>query len=166
MKPCLTALDLMVIADTLNSSFKVMNLPDHPIFGTSEEARRITRERVLQLMEVMEMPVADSEVAAIATIEDTLYVADANGDAKAGTIFLKEKLWPAYLRADTNRRPLVIDLNGAHGYASSFLEAAFGGFGKTVSNDRWKETLCFICDDEPSLIEEVLGHIEGEKEES
>lgn len=69
----------------------------------------------------------------------------------------REKFLEPEFKKDSNE-PLLIDLDGAEGYATSFLEEAFGGlariFGKSACN-----RLHFKSDEEPNLIEEIKGYI-------
>ena len=45
----------------------------------------------------------------------------------SGEQFLEEVLLPQFEEAVRTNQKLVVDLDGAEGYATSFLEAAFGG---------------------------------------
>ena len=58
---------------------------------------------------------------------------------------------------------LVIILDGGFGYAPSFLEEAFGGLAREFGVKEVLDTLEFISDDEPSLISEIKGYIQGKK---
>jgi hypothetical protein len=50
----------------------------------------------------------------------------AEGD-NSGEAFLRSHLYPKFVEAVKNRVQLVVNLDGTAGYATSFLEAAFGG---------------------------------------
>lgn len=56
-------------------------------------------------------------------------------------------------------RSLVVDLDGAAGYATSFLEAAFGGLARENDPQTVLKTLEFKSQEEPDLIEEIQGYI-------
>lgn len=78
----------------------------------------------------------------------------------SGDQFLEEKLEPAFLLARDSGQPLVVDLDGVVGYATSFLEAAFGGLARIYEPRDVLQTLQLICKDEPSLVDEVKHYIE------
>lgn len=76
----------------------------------------------------------------------------------SGTRFREELLVPA-LRQDGN---VVVNLDGAMGYGSSFLEEAFGGLVR-ITGFKPKELrarLSFISTDEPYLVDEIWQYIE------
>ena len=80
------------------------------------------------------------------------YLAD--GDAN-GQLFREEVLRPLL----TNHEVVVVELDDALGYGSSFLEAVFGGLVRTgFSRDLLLRKLNFITEDE-SLIEEITSYI-------
>lgn len=54
---------------------------------------------------------------------------------------------------------LHIDLDGGYGYAPSFLEEAFGGLARKYDPSLLLQTLSFKSDEEPYLIEDILGYI-------
>lgn len=76
----------------------------------------------------------------------------------SGEEFRQKILEPLFQNKDT-QYPITINLDGVIGYATSFLEEAFGGlarkYGKTIVNNR----LEFISNDEPLLIEEIRDYI-------
>jgi hypothetical protein len=78
----------------------------------------------------------------------------------SGEQFLEEQLKPAFIKARDSHQSLVVDFDGAVGYATSFLEAAFGGLARIYDPKDVLETLELICKDEPSLVEEVKHYIE------
>ena len=56
---------------------------------------------------------------------------------------------------------VIIDLDNTEGYGSSFLEEAFGGLVRIgFSADILKARLKFVSEEDPSLIDEILGYIE------
>lgn len=62
-----------------------------------------------------------------------------------------------------NNEKLTINLDGGYGYPTSFLEEAFGGLArkckKQYSESLILNTLHFISNDEPSLIDEIKQYI-------
>lgn len=75
----------------------------------------------------------------------------------SGTRFREEFLVPA-LR--TNEK-VVVNLDDAMGYGSSFLEEAFGGLVRVrgFSPNELKDRLSFISNEEPFLIDEIWQYI-------
>jgi hypothetical protein len=64
-----------------------------------------------------------------------------------------------YRQAVAQHARLVVDLDGAAGYATSFLEAAFGGLAREVGAQAALATLQFKSDDEPDLVAEIEQYI-------
>jgi hypothetical protein len=54
---------------------------------------------------------------------------------------------------------IIIILDGAYGYATSFLEEAFGGLARKYGKDKVNSRLEFISKEEPLLIEEIQSYI-------
>jgi hypothetical protein len=53
-----------------------------------------------------------------------------------------------------------IDLDGAAGYAGSFLDEAFGRLGHEFGLDECKKRLEFVTNEEPYLRDDIFGSIE------
>jgi hypothetical protein len=77
----------------------------------------------------------------------------------SGQQFLEDHLRPHFEAAIKSGDELLIDFDGAEGYATSFLEAAFGGLARDYDSDKVLKVLRFKCEDEPSLIKEVESYI-------
>lgn len=77
----------------------------------------------------------------------------------SGERFLKEHLEPGFLSAQATSQILLVDLDGAEGYATSFLEAAFGGLARKYSAAAMLKTLQFKSDEEPYLIDEIQDYV-------
>ena len=77
----------------------------------------------------------------------------------SGEQFLDEVLAPKFEQARRERVTLTVDLDGTEGYATSFLEAAFGELARRYSPREVLETVRFKSDDEPYLIDEVRRYI-------
>jgi hypothetical protein len=79
----------------------------------------------------------------------------------SGEQFLEELLEPRFLTARETHQSLVVDLDGTIGYATSFLEAAFGGLARKYEPFDVLDGLALSCKDEPSLVEEVREYIKN-----
>jgi hypothetical protein len=77
----------------------------------------------------------------------------------SGDQFREEVLEPAFIRARESDQTLIVDLDGVVGYATSFLEAAFGGLARTYGPTEVLGRVQLTCNDEPSLVEEVTKYI-------
>lgn len=77
----------------------------------------------------------------------------------SGDAFLKRLLFPKFEEAVKRGEQLVVDLDGTAGYATSFLEAAFGGLARMKGASEVERVLDFRSEDEPFLIEEIKGYI-------
>lgn len=56
---------------------------------------------------------------------------------------------------------LKIILDGTDGYATSFLDEAFGRLAETFGVNLVKEKLSFVSEEEPYLLEEIKEYIEN-----
>jgi hypothetical protein len=77
----------------------------------------------------------------------------------SGEEFLETRLRPAYLNAVNEGGSLLVDLDGTEGYATSFLEATFGGLAREFDAADILRVLTFKSDDEPFLIQEIKEYI-------
>ena len=77
----------------------------------------------------------------------------------SGEAFLDDILRPAFLQAKEEGSTLTIDLDGAEGYATSFLESAFGGLAREFEADEILKVLRFKSNDEPLLVNEIKKYI-------
>lgn len=77
----------------------------------------------------------------------------------SGEEFLTELLKPAFEDALSNNKKILIDLDGTEGYATSFLESAFGGLAREFGSDSVLGHLEFKSNEEPYLIEEIRIYI-------
>jgi hypothetical protein len=80
----------------------------------------------------------------------------------SGEEFRDDYLIPAIKEHGSN---IDLNLDGAAGYGSSFLEEAFGGAVRLkVSPEILLEILKDVqCDDEPTLKEEIIGYVSDAK---
>lgn len=77
----------------------------------------------------------------------------------SGQEFLEKLLRPKYEEARKYGVPLLIDLDGTYGYATSFLESAFGGLARMYSPDEILKILEFKSIEEPYLVGEIQHYI-------
>lgn len=82
----------------------------------------------------------------------------AEGDY-SGEAFLEKCLEPKFLEARSRGVVLLVVLDGTEGYATSFLEAAFGGLARKFDPTEILKTLTFQSDDEPFLVDEIQEYI-------
>ncbi len=75
--------------------------------------------------------------------------------------FRDEHLYPKIKEAIDNDFVLLVDLDGAAGYGTSFLEEAFGGLIRVckLSYQDIMNHLSLKSDDDPSYIEEIYGYL-------
>ena len=85
------------------------------------------------------------------------YVADGSA---SGEVFCDKHLIPALKRAEV----VTVVLDGTEGYGSSFLEEAFGGLVRRLglAESEFSRRIKLISDDDPTLIEEILGYVREE----
>lgn len=84
----------------------------------------------------------------------------------SGEQFRAELLAPRFKEAVSAGTVLQVDLDGAFGYATSFLEEAFGGLARAHGIDTVLEVLSFKSDDEPYLIDDIRRYIREAKTET
>lgn len=81
----------------------------------------------------------------------------------SGEWFLFDILLPKFEVALKEKKKLLVDLDGTQGYATSFLEEAFGGLSRKYGVRDVINTLQFKSDDEPELCEEIVEYIKNAK---
>lgn len=77
----------------------------------------------------------------------------------SGQQFLEELLEPRFRKAIESGVKLVIDLDGTEGYATSFLESAFGGLARAFDPDLIARTLSFVSTDDRYVVDEILEYV-------
>ena len=77
----------------------------------------------------------------------------------SGEEFLTTTLEPLFKKAEDEEFSILVDLDGTEGYATSFLEEAFGGLARKYGADKVLEHLEFKSEDEPLLIDEIKLYI-------
>ena len=58
---------------------------------------------------------------------------------------------------------IEINLDGTEGYATSFLEEAFGGLARQYSPEEVLKKIKYISTEEPNLIDEIISYIKKVK---
>jgi hypothetical protein len=76
----------------------------------------------------------------------------------SGEDFRETLLRPKYEEARKNKSILVVDLDGSYGYASCFLEEAFGGLARELK-DNELDGLVTISNDQPDLVRQIMKYI-------
>jgi hypothetical protein len=79
----------------------------------------------------------------------------------SGEVFRTRLLLPRVKDAISNKSKLVVDLDGTAGYATSFLEEAFGGLVRRegIKAAELKEILEIKSEEEDYLIEDIWSYI-------
>jgi len=77
----------------------------------------------------------------------------------SGEDFLSRILEPAWRYAALKKTKLHVDLDETEGYATSFLEAAFGGLARKYGIDAVLNGIDFNSLEEPYLIDEIISYI-------
>jgi hypothetical protein len=77
----------------------------------------------------------------------------------SGEEFLAKLLRPRFLTALELGTRLQINLDGAAGYPSSFLEEAFGGLAREFGSAKVESHIEIVCNDEPYLAEQIQRYI-------
>ena len=74
----------------------------------------------------------------------------------------REKFLEPFFKTKKENSKLIIDLDGLSGYPSSFFEEAFGGIARIYSPQEVLDTIRFICNDNPIVIDEMISYINQE----
>ena len=77
----------------------------------------------------------------------------------SGEEFLEKILKPRFQKAVEENRKLFVDLDGTEGYATSFLEASFGGLARKYDIQLLLDAISFKSEDEPYLIDHAKEYI-------
>ena len=71
----------------------------------------------------------------------------------------REKILMPLFENDSDNRKILIDLDGAEGYPSSFLEEAFGGLARIVGPEKVKERIVFKSTEFDYMISKIYEFI-------
>ena len=78
----------------------------------------------------------------------------------SGQQFYEDILEPRYKSLNQEKgEKLEIDLDGTEGYATSFLDEAFGGLAREYGKEKVIKSLVFISYEEPYLIDEIKSYM-------
>jgi hypothetical protein len=81
----------------------------------------------------------------------------------SGELFYRDHLQPKFQEAVDKNMVLVVVLDGAKGYGTSFLEESFGGLARQYGAATVHKHLEIISEDEPYLADDIQTYIdEGE----
>lgn len=78
----------------------------------------------------------------------------------SGELFLRDFLQPRFQEALDHKTTLLVILDGARGYGTSFLEESFGGLSRRYGADTTRNHLEIISDDEPYLVDDIKTYID------
>ncbi len=79
----------------------------------------------------------------------------------SGELFRRNFLEP-FFKQDIENKRLTIILDGTAGYATSFLEEAFGGLARLYGKNVVLNKISFISNDDALLVDEIISYIKGE----
>jgi len=77
----------------------------------------------------------------------------------SGEAFRDQLLVPKYENCKKNNQKLLIDFDGTYGYATSFLDEAFGGLSRMFKKDNILDVIEFKSDDQPGLIADIIEYM-------
>jgi hypothetical protein len=81
----------------------------------------------------------------------------------SGEEFLSKILRPRFMSALNAGGTLCVNLDGAIGYPTSFLEEAFGGLAREFGPEKVDGMIDIICTDEPYLPDQIRKFIRSAK---
>lgn len=78
----------------------------------------------------------------------------------SGELFFRDHLQPKFQEALDQKTILVVVLDGAKGYGTSFLEESFGGLARKYDAATVHKHLEIVSDDEPYLADDIQTYID------
>ncbi|NKE71859.1 STAS-like domain-containing protein [Candidatus Manganitrophus noduliformans] len=72
----------------------------------------------------------------------------------------REKFLEGHFKDPNDNSKIIIILDGTEGYATSFLEEAFGGLARKYGTKRCLDRLEFISNEDKLIIDEIKSYIE------
>lgn len=82
------------------------------------------------------------------------------GDGPYSGEEFREKLLEQHFSDPKLNYDVTVVLDGTEGYATSFLEEAFGGLARKFGKGGCLKRLKFVSNEESSLIDEIIGYIQ------
>ena len=80
-----------------------------------------------------------------------------------GEEFLAKILLPRFKQAIAQKKKLFVDLDDTAGYATSFLESAFGGLAREYKDHKMiLDNLELKSEDDPFLIDDITEYIKAD----
>ena len=76
----------------------------------------------------------------------------------SGQAFREKFLEPLFINTNETESVQIL-LDGVEGYATSFLEEAFGGLARKFGKEKVRSRLKFVSVEDPLLVDEILGYI-------
>lgn len=76
----------------------------------------------------------------------------------SGEEFFNKILEPKFLSLEGNE-VLIVNLDGTDGFATSFLDEAFGGLARKYNRDNVLTKINFISIEEPYLVDEITSYM-------
>lgn len=77
----------------------------------------------------------------------------------SGQEFFEKILEPSFLNIKNTTDKLFVNLDNTDGFATSFLDEAFGGLARKYGKDLVLSKIEFISIEEPYLIEEIKSYM-------
>jgi len=81
----------------------------------------------------------------------------------SGQEFFENILEPKFLEIKENDYKLIVNLDNTDGYATSFLDEAFGGLARKYGKQIVLSKIEFISIEEPDLVEEIKSYMNEKK---
>lgn len=77
----------------------------------------------------------------------------------SGEDFFEKILEPKFLKIKDTNNVLFVNLDNTAGYATSFLDEAFGGLARKYGKELVLQKINFVSIEEPYLIEEIKSYM-------
>lgn len=84
----------------------------------------------------------------------------------SGEDFRNEVMDTAFKDALNSHVKLTVDLDNTIGYGTSWLEEVFGGLARSEGAQKVADTLIFISNEEPYLIDDIKGYIKDAEQQT
>ncbi len=81
----------------------------------------------------------------------------------SGQEFFEIILEPKFIEVQNTENTLLINLDNTDGYATSFLDEAFGGLARKYGRENILKKIDFISNEEPYLIKEIKTYMDEKR---